>query len=377
MLKQKQHFRKQYLKNFGVVLFIILAPWSCKHKVVTDVKPTLSDITESVYASVKIRPENSYYPQPTRSGIIKKVFVQEGDLVKKGDILFEITPSADVTNQLTDAEINLLEAKSNYLGNSNLLNNILLEIETTKGELSLDSINFKRQESLWSEKIGKKIDYDQFKLKFQSTQKKLENLKLKYNQTQTNLQNTYKKAINRNQTGKSQLGDFTIKAEFDGKIYVINKEVGDFISSQEKFAEIGSAENFKIEMDIDEVDITKINLGDTVMIQLDAYTGQVFIAKVNKIFPKKYDNTQTFRVESIFVEAPKKIYNGLAGEANIIVSKRKNVLTIPADYLMTNSKVLTLDGEKEVQIGVKNLSFVEIISGIDANTVLHKPIENE
>ena len=261
------------------------------------------------------------------------------------------------------------------MGNNNLLKNIQLEIKTIKEQVSLDSINFKRQERLWSQNIGRKSDLDQFKLKYQTSQKQLDILEQKLVQTKTNLKNNYKKALTKTKTEKSQLADYTVRSEIAGKVYFINKEVGDFISSQERFAEIGSDDKFKLEMDIDEVDITKIELGDSVLILLDAYANQIFVATVNKIFPKKDDITQTFRVESGFKELPPKLYNGLAGEANIIVSRRNNTLVIPAEYLLPNNKVMTTDGERNIKVGLKNLEFVEILSGIDTTTTIIKPSE--
>jgi multidrug resistance efflux pump len=293
--------------------------------------------------------------------------------VKKGQVLFQISPTSDIQSRLTNAEIDLREAESNYLGNNNLLKNLELEIQYISEQLNLDSINFKRQERLYDQNIGTKLQYDQTRLKYFTTQKKLNILKKKLAQTSSNLKSNYKKALINTKTEKSQLDDFTIRSEIDGKIYAINKEVGDFISNQERFAELGSAESYKIEMDIDEVDITKIKVGDTVIISLDAYLDDVFVATVNHILPKKNDVTQTFRVESVFRNPPPKIYNGLSGEANIIVSKRKNALVIPTVYLMPNNKVSTSDGVKTIKIGLKNLKFVEVLSGIDANTTLLKP----
>lgn len=355
---------------------VILTALSCQNKNKGDnLQPTTSDVTESVFASVKVRPEVSYFPQPIRSGIIKNIFVQEGELVEKGEILFQISPTAEIKSQLTTAEINLQEAKANYLGNNNLLNNIHLEIKTVKEQLSLDSINHQRQARLWAQNIGRKADFDQSKLKYQTTQKQLDILQQKLAQTQTNLKNSYKKALSKTQTEKSQLADFTVRSKIDGRVYALNKEVGDFISSQEQFAEIGSAEKFKLEMDIDEVDITKIELGDSVLIILDAYPDQIFVATVHTIFPKKDDVTQTFRVESNFRQLPPKLYNGLTGEGNIIVARRNNTLVIPAEYLMPNNKVMTTDGEKTIKVGLKNLEFVEILAGVDSTTTLIKPSE--
>jgi HlyD family secretion protein len=363
--------------NKPIVAFLILSSFlACKNNdSQNEAKPKNSTITESVYASVKVTPEVSYSAQTIRPGIIEKIFVKEGDLVSKGQVLFQIKPNSDINGQMANAKISLEEAKLNYLGQNSLLKNINLEIATTKQQLKLDSINFKRQERLNAQNIGTKLDFDQIKLKYENTKQQLALLNQKLKQSKNSLESNYKKALNASSTTFSELADYKIRSKIDGKVFSLNKEEGDFISAQEVFAEIGSSEQFKIEMDIDEVDITKIELGDSVLILLDAYVGEVFLAKVDKIFPKKNDISQTFRVESVFMQQPAKLYYGLSGEGNIVVSQRKNTLVIPTEYLLPNNKVLTADGEKSVTVGLKNLEFVEILSGIDTTTSLIKAKE--
>jgi multidrug resistance efflux pump len=362
--------------NKYFLIILLIAVFSCKSKDNnTAIKPKSTSITESVYASVTIVPENSYHVQPLRSGIIEKIYIEEGDLIKKGDILFEITASLGDQAQLKDAQINYQEAKSNYKGQNNLLGNIKLEIEAAQEQFSLDSINLKRQERLLGQNIGNQLDYDKMKLRYENSKKQLELLNQKLKQTRVTLSNKYKKAVNQIANKESQLADFKIHSKMDGKIYSVNKEVGDFVSSQEKLSEIGSHQQYKIVMDIDEVDITKINIGDSVLIVLDAYPKDVFVATVSKIYTKKNNLTQTFRVESTFKVLPPKLYYGLAGEANIIISIKKEALVIPAEYLLPNNKVMTDEGEVEVVVGMKNLEFVEIISGIDTSRNIIKPKE--
>jgi len=138
-------------------------------------------------------------------------------------------------------------------------------------------------------------------------------------------------------------------------------------------ANIGSSNVFIIELLIDEVDIVKLQLKQKVLITLDAYSDEVFEARVDKIYPKKNERTQTFKVEAIFDNPPKVLYPGLAGEANIVVSERENVLTIPLEYLIDGNSVQTGEGLKEIEIGNKNLREVEILSGIDEQTKIYKP----
>ncbi len=358
------------MKNSVFLIFIVFF-FACSSKK-EKIQPTLNDITESVYASVSITPKLSYYAYTSRSGIIKKIFVEQGDTLEQGQPLFLITTS-EVDNRLVDANLDLQQAKSNYLGEYNLLQNLQLEMDILQKQLQLDSTNFKRQERLWKQNIGAQIDLDRAKITYQTTWSKHKKAIENYAQTSINLKNNYQKALNRVGTEKTIADEFLVNVVMDGRIYNIFKEEGELISPQQPFAEIGSSNEFKIEMNIDEVDIIRINIGDTVIIALDAYPKQVFKSIVTKIFPKKEEATQTFKVESSFLDTPPKLYNGLSGEANIIIATRKNALTIPSEYLLSENKVLTEEGEKEVKIGVKNMDFVEIIDGIDATTTLLKP----
>lgn len=357
-----------------VLLLFIFTLASCAFQAEQEsTKGQVRDITEAVYASVTIRPETSYHPQTSRSGLIEEIYVEEGDLVKKGDRLFQLSISADLGNRLTNAQLNLGEAKANFMGKDNLLRNIETEIESVRQQLTLDSTNLARQQRLWKQNIGKKIDLDRATRTYQATLSQLRVLEYSYSQTLSNLENNYKKAVNLLQTEREQVSDFTILAKMDGKVYQIHKEVGELLNPQEQFAEIGSADDFLVEMDIDEVDITSVSLGDTVVISLEAYPDEVFTAYIEKVSPMKDELTQTFRVESRFIHTPEKLYYGLSGEASIVVDQREGALLIPTDYLMEGNRVMTVQGEVGVKIGVKNMEFVEIRSGIDSTTVILKP----
>jgi len=243
--------------------------------------PKLRDITETVYASVKIQPELSYFPQPLRPGIIKKILVKEGDSVLQGQELFQISIPSNAENKLSNSKLNLAEAEANFKGKNNLILNIESEIQSLQRQLILDSTNFKRQERLWNKNIGKRIEYDKAKLTYENTQNRMFVLKQQKIQTRLNLKNNYKRALNQTKTENSEFADYTIRSEINGVVYSLNKEVGDLISSQERFAEIGSNKSFIITMNIDEVDITKIELKDSVVIVLDALP-----TLTNSLFPE-------------------------------------------------------------------------------------------
>ena len=145
------------------------------------------------------------------------------------------------------------------------------------------------------------------------------------------------------------------------------------VNAQQAFAEIGMRNTFVLKLLVDEVDITKVKLGQRTLITLDAFADTVFEAEITKIYPSKNEQTQTFMVEATFVSLPEGLYNGLAGEANIITAQSENVLVIPSEYLFEGNKVKTKKGAVTVTIGKRNMEWLEITSGLDTNSVLLNP----
>jgi multidrug efflux pump subunit AcrA (membrane-fusion protein) len=140
----------------------------------------------------------------------------------------------------------------------------------------------------------------------------------------------------------------------------------------EPLASIGCENKFIIEMLVDEVDIVRISKNQKVLVNLDAYANEIFTARVSKILPQKDERNQTFTVEALFEESPEVLYPGLSGEASIVIAVKKNVLTIPKHYLSADNMVKTDKGLIPIEIGIQNLEFVEVISGLDENTTIYK-----
>lgn len=353
--------------------FIILILIGCSNdKNLNSTQPQIQDITESVYASLKVQPRSSYYAQSAITGIIEKVYITEGARVAKGDILFKVkAPTAQ--NRLDDAQISLQQSKANYMGQNSLLKNILIEIDMAQQRLQLDSIQYVKLNNLWNKNIGSKNDVDNALLKYKTARNNMSLLRKKYKQTQFDLENTYEKALNKLDNERKNLSDFTIQSLMEGVVYEVNKEAGEWVSAQDRLAEIGSSDNFLIEMEIDELDIAMVHIGDTAIVSLDAFPDEIFMAVVTNIFPKKDMQNLTYKIQSDFVDKPKRLLYGLSGEANIIIDKRKRALTIPTEYLKSDNTILTKEGEINIKTGMKNMKFVEILSGIDTSTILIKP----
>jgi multidrug efflux pump subunit AcrA (membrane-fusion protein) len=84
--------------------------------------------------------------------------------------------------------------------------------------------------------------------------------------------------------------------------------------------------------------------------------------------------TQTFTVEAIFEKAPGILYPGMTTEANIIIHQKDKAMVIPKSYLIGKDTVLVNKNEKKkITTGIGNLEFVEVLQGLDSNTLIYKP----
>jgi len=336
------------------------------------VRPELTNITESVYASVEVIPDDTYFAYAPQAGIIQDVLIEEGQTVDSGQVLLRVAAPTQST-RIEQARLSVAQARENFLGDHTLLDNIETQIERASKTLAVDSMQYYRQKHLWAQGIGSQTQLEKAQLAYELSQKQCTALQQEYAQTRIRLQNTYQQALEELQREQITARDYKVRGEMDGMVYSVSKEKGEYLSPQEAFAQLGSRDEFHLSMTIDEVDIVRIDSGDLALVQLDAYPGEVFEARLTRILPVKDDATQTFQVECRFEQKPPVLYYGLAGEASIVVSRKNEALTIPASFLLPGDKVMTDAGEIPVQTGLKNLEFVEILSGIDTTTVLQKP----
>lgn len=352
-----------------VYFLLVLSIAACKSKE-EKIKPKITNLTESVYSSVTLQPDSLYEVYAAVNGILDHFYIAEGEEVKIGSPIAQIINTMPKLNA-DNARIALDLAQQNTSRNSTILGGIIDEINNARLKLKNDSVNFERQKSLWDQNIGSKAEYDAKKLIFETSQTYVKMLQDKWVRTKYELNIVLSQATVQYQSALTNAKDFTIYSKINGSLYVKSKNKGELVSAQMPIATIGSSNQYTVEMLIDEVDITKIKVGQTILVTLDAYKKKVFEAKVSKIYPAKDERTQTFKVEGLFSNRPEVLYPGLSGEANIIINTKKKVLTIPNEYLTEDNKVSTDDGLVPVTIGLQSMESTEILQGLSETTFIY------
>ena len=358
------------MKHF-FLLFSLLLLFSCGKKR-ESVHPKNKDMVEAVYSSLTIQPDDEYKVNASIGGYLDQVLVDEGDFVKIGELLFVISNKPIQLNQ-ENARLAMDLMQENYSGQANVLEEMKLNLKSAQVKMQNDSVNFTRFSDLEKKNACSKSELDNARLAFQVSKNSYLSMKTQIDRKQQELKNQLNQSKNNLDASALKTDDYYIKSNINGKVFQINKEKGELVSLQETIAILGDGSKFTIEMLIDEVDISKVKVGQKVLVTLEAYGDKVFEARVTEIAPKMDEKNQTFKIKARFIKAPQKLYMGLSGEGNIVVREGVKALVVPADYLMPGNFLDTDNGKVKVKVGLVNWDYVQILSGVDKNTVVYKP----
>ena len=362
--------KKSKFNIFLLVSSEIFTVIACKDKT-EKTKPKITSITESVYASGTIKSKNQYQAFATVNGIIEEIFVDEGEKVKKGQKIMSIS---NETQKLNKENAALSAEFSDNKNNQGKLNDALQLVEFSKMKMRNDSSLYFRQKIIWDKNVGTKIELDQKELAYQNSKSNYFSAKTKYEDLKRQIEFSSRQSKNNLEISNKLESDFTLKSEIDGTIYSLLKSKGEIVSPQVPLAVIGESNEFLLEMQVDEYDIFKIKIGQNVFVTLDSYKGKVFEAKVSKIYPIMNERSKSFLVEALFVSPPPSLLPNISFEANIVLKTKENALLIPRNYLLNDSTVLNINGEKvHIKTGLKDYQNVEIISGINSGFEIQKP----
>jgi HlyD family secretion protein len=355
-----------------LLFFMLLTIISCKNKQET-VIPSVEDITESVYASGIVKSLNQYQAFSKVNGIVEDIYITEGQYVKKGTPILSVS---DDVQKLNKENSKLAAAFNDFNTNKGKLQDAEMTVELMKNKMKNDSMLYFRQKALWEQQIGSKVELEQRELAFQNSKTAYFSSKVKFNDLKRQLDFFSTQSKKNLSISERMESDYTVRSEINGIVYSFDKSKGELVNIQTPLAIIGDATNFYLELEVDEPDIFKIKIGQTVIVSLESYKGQAYEATVSKIDPIMNERTKTFTIEAVFTKQPPKLYPNISLEANIIIQSKNKALLIPRNYTIKDQYVIKANGDTvPVVTGLKDYQKIEILSGISLEDELVKPTE--
>jgi HlyD family secretion protein len=357
------------MKHLIYIISLTVLLGSCGKKT-NETQPIRKNISEAVFASGVLEPENKYNLIAQSEGYIVDLNFDNGQLVKAGQVLAVIDNKASEINAAS-AEQLLSLAGQNASPEGPTLKQAQSSLQLLKEKFSQDSIQYQRYQKLFQSNSVSKLELENTRLAYENSKTNYmnasQNYRLLRQQTEQQL------VIQRSQRDVNSItgGYNEIKAVLAGKIYKKFKEAGEYVRRGDIIATIGSADTMHANLNIDENNITKIKIGQEVLVQLNVNSTKTYKARIYEIVPSFDEASQSFICKAHFTDKLDFNISGTQLQANIIVAEKQNALVIPKVFLGYGNKVKTKSkGEVIIQPGFISGEWVEVLSGLDENETI-------
>ena len=355
-------------------------------------KIELLDITETVAATGKIQPEVEVKLSSEVSGEIIELPIKEGQQVEKGDLLVKINPDL-VQSILSQSQAGLQTVKA--------------QLAQAEAGLKNAILNYDRNRSLFDKGVISKSEWDRSVTDFESAEAA----------KQSAYFNVQSAAANVKQS-RDNLSRTAIYAPMSGTISKLSVELGERVVGTAQMAgteivRVANLNNMEVEVDVNENDIVKVTVGDSTIVEVDAYLKREFKGMVTEIANSaettlSADQVTNFKVKIRIVpesykdltEGKPENYSpfrpGMTATVDVITNKKSQVIGVPISAIVIKTdtssvkKIKTKDtkplntekfecvfvksGEEAklrvITTGIQDDSNIEILTGLDVGDLI-------
>jgi len=278
-------------------------------------------------ASAEVESVNEAYISPEVSGQIEKIYVKEGDRVKRGQLLAQL--------------------------NSDIMQDNMRELKTS---LELASYTYKKQKSLWEKHIGSELQYLQAKTNFESLQNKLNTLQTQYQRS-------------------------FIKSPIDGYVDVIDLKVGEMAIPGQRFFHVVNLNKLYVNAQISEAYLPIIHEGDAVEVRFPSFPSVVLHKKVYRIGKVINKQSRTFQLQ-LKINNPKQLLKpNLLAIIRIKDYTNTQAIVVPSFvirediqgnylYVVTVEDGLKIARKRYVKTGKSYKQITEVLGGLKAGETI-------
>lgn len=372
---------------------------------VTAEKVTTRTIVETVSASGKVYPEIEVKLSPDISGEIVELNVAEGDSVKKGQVLARIY--ADIYATQRD------QASAVVMQQQAQVANVSASIEAMKAQLDQAKKTYDMQKQLFNEKVISQNEFNTADAAYKAAQANYNAAKQNIRGTQASVQGA-KAALSK---ANKDISRATLVSPMDGVVSLLNVKKGERVVGSSMMAgtemmRIADLRDIEVRVDVGENDIPKIHLGDSAIVEVDAYSNRKFKGIVTQIassnngaatlqaaasgtdvtnykvyihlLPESYKDLLNASTPKNFPFRP-----GMSASADIQTTTHTNRLSVPINAVTTRDKsdsaaaknsndqttddleevvfVLQPDGtvrKTKVRTDIQDINYIEILGGL-------------
>ena len=369
----KRHL-KTIIKLFTVIIIAAIAFyfWKLAPVKVQTFEVKSSSIQQTVFGTGTLEGKNRLAISPRETGAIRKLYADQGDVVKAGTLLVEMD-SDDIVQQLKVAEAELTVAQA-------ALQRIDAEIRSARANLEYANTMFQRSEKLLSSNAESRSTYDKNRQNMLVAKAELEQAEKRRIEAEATL------AKHQAQIAyyKTKLAETRLTVPFDALIVRRNREQGAIVNPGVSIMDIVDTSAIWASVWVDETQIALLQTGLAVDVVFRAFPNQRFTGKICRLWRETDRETREYKVDIALDKLPPNWTLGQRLEVYIKVSEPENCVNIPANLVSWKNNqpfvLAVVDGkitERPVKLGIRSQNKVEIISGLQAgDKIVMQPQKN-
>ena len=372
-----------------IVVFLIL--YSYLHQTPLKVRVAvvqLGPIRSLVSTNGKVEPIQNFEAHSPIATTVKRMLVKEGDHVRKGQLLFQLddddirTQAAKAQAQLKAAHANLSAPQAEVQTINDQLAKARLARDTA--QRNLEALRRLEEQGAASSGEVKKTEQD-----LQSAQADVtlyeQKQKERYSQSETaSIQAQVAEAQAAYSAAEDALRKSSVNAPFDGIVYSLPVKAGAFVQSGETLLQEADLSQVLVRAYVDEPDIGRLQVGQSVEVTWDAVPGRSWTGTVNSVpsTVKPHANRNVGEATCLIDNHDLRLLPNVNVGVTIIVAEHADVLTLERDALRLDDSqpyvFLIVDHRlkrQNITFSLQNLTRVEITSGLSKGDKIALPAE--
>jgi HlyD family secretion protein len=349
------------------------------------------DLTSIVSASGQIKPLNYVNIGANAFGKITKLYVQEGDKVKRGQMLAQlenVQSAADVAAMKASVNAAQMDADAAMAG----YNTATADLKRAQADNERAKLDYDRAEGLYKQQLIAKADYDAKKAAYDSAAAGLVQAQARIAQAKAQYESS-NGHISQNRAQLTRASDVlsktTYAAPFDGTITNLPVREGETVvigiqnAPGSTLMTLSDLSTITAEVMVDETDIVNVKMGQDAEVSIDAIPKKTFKAKVTQIGDIAMlrstgvatsqstggsQEAKDFKVVVTLTEPPPNLRPGLSCTAKVTTATRPNTLAVPI-------QALTIRSEKDLVTPDKNKKDSKTVQAAAPETAQKPPQE--
>ncbi len=360
MASKKSKKRILIISGIVVIIALIIVAVSVKSKGGEGIKVSADKvirrtIVQTVSANGKIQPEKDIKISPYISGEVVELYVKEGNEVKTGDLLAKIDPEIYISAY--DQSVAALNTQKANEANARA------RLSQMKAQYENSRLTFERQKKLFDQNVISQADYDQAKSAYDVAKAQVDAAQEDINASQFMVSSS-QAALKR---AKEDLTRTAIFSPNDGTVSKLSVEKGERVTGASQFSSgteimrIANLNEMEVLVEVNENDIVRVSLGDTALIEVDAYLNRKFKGVVTEIATSanttgtSVDQVTNFNVKIHLLKNSYKdlmkpenpnyspFRPGMSATVDIQTETVKEALSLPIQAVTTRTNKDTLD----------------------------------